>query len=389
MALGPGSLSPQLAEGVARLGSRMPFAQAAEQVQFFWQVFVSDETARRVSEGAGAAYVDVQAEEAARIRRELPEPPQGPAVQQLSLDGAMVPLVGGEWAEAKAAAIGTVVTRPGEGGELAAHAEGLSYFSRLADAETFREEVLVELERRGTQTAGKVAAVSDGSLWIQGIVDTYRPDAVRILDFPHAAGYVVAAAQATSGADTPRTEAWLDRWLHVLKHEAPEPVLAALRALPTEQAPDPQAAATARDQALGYLEARLEQVRYAAFQAAGLPIGSGAVESACKLVVEARLKGSGMHWARANVTPVLALRTVVCSRRWAEDWPLIAQRQRQQDRARRQCRRQQRREQHRAQPSLAVTSASTERPNMALLRSAARKLRTRRHCPLAHRRKAG
>ena len=56
------------------------------------------------------------------------------------------------------------------------------------------------------------------------------------------------------------------------------------------------------------------------------PAGSGAVESANKLVVEARLKGSGMHWAGEHVNPMVALRTVVCSGRWGEVWPQISRR---------------------------------------------------------------
>jgi hypothetical protein len=383
LGLRPGSLSPQLAEGVARLGSRMPFAQAAEQVQCFWQGWLSDETMRRVTQGAGEAYVAVQAAEAARIRRELPAAPPGPPLQQRSLDGALVPLVGGEWAEVKTAAIGTIVRRLGKDGEPTVHAEDLSSFSRFADAATFSEQMVVELERRGTQTAGRVAAVSDGSLWIQGIIDTDRPDAVRILDFPHAAGYLAQAAQAAYGVDTPQTRAWLDQHTHRLKHQAPEPVLAALRALPITPAADRQAAAEACDVALGYLEARREQVRYADFQRQGLPIGSGAVESACKLVVEARLKGSGMHWARDNVTPMVALRTIVCSQRWGEAWPLIVERQRQQDRERHQRR-------HRQRHAVPLPAAAPPAPpNWQLLRSAARTLRARRRCPRAYRRKAG
>ena len=77
---------------------------------------------------------------------------------------------------------------------------------------------------------------------------------------------------------------------------------------------------------LEYLEKRRAQIRYAEFRAQGYPIGSGAVESANKLVVEARLKGSGMHWAREHVNPMAALRTVVCNGRWEEVWPRISRR---------------------------------------------------------------
>jgi len=47
------------------------------------------------------------------------------------------------------------------------------------------------------------------------------------------------------------------------------------------------------------------------------------VESGNKLVVEVRLKGSGMHWAEQHVNPMLALRNMECSGRWKEDWPKI------------------------------------------------------------------
>ena len=52
------------------------------------------------------------------------------------------------------------------------------------------------------------------------------------------------------------------------------------------------------------------------------PLSSGHfhAESANKLVVEARLKGAGMHWSRAIVNPLLALRNAVCNHRWAEAW---------------------------------------------------------------------
>src|SRR6266566_3315557 len=56
-----------------------------------------------------------------RLERERPPAPDGPAVQYLSADGAMVPLVGGEWAEVKTLAIGVVEVRPGEDGLPEAH----------------------------------------------------------------------------------------------------------------------------------------------------------------------------------------------------------------------------------------------------------------------------
>jgi hypothetical protein len=305
-------------QGLVRLGAQLPFEQAVEAAAFFLGVAVSAETARRRTEGAGAALVALETAEAAAVV-DAPTLPAGPAVQQVSVDGAMVPLVGGEWAEVKTLAIGTV--ERGAGGT--AHTTALSYFSRLCDAEQFRTLARAEVHRRGTAQAGTVCAVVDGADWCQKFVDWHCPQAVRILDFPHAAGYLSAAAQARWGAGTAAASAWLAKYLHELRHGTPDRVLQALRALPMARAPQPAEARAVQTQALQYLAARRAQLEYARFQAAGYPIGSGSVESANKLVVEARLKGSGMHWARANVNPLVALRAVLCSGRWAERWPAL------------------------------------------------------------------
>lgn len=91
---------------------------------------------------------------------------------------------------------------------------------------------------------------------------------------------------------------------------------------------------------LAYLEKREEQMQYPHFQEYGWPIGSGVVESANKLVVEARLKGAGMHWARGAVNPMLTLRNVVCNDRWREAWPQMVDRTHQQRRQSKQVRQQ-------------------------------------------------
>ncbi len=97
-------------------------------------------------------------------------------------------------------------------------------------------------------------------------------------------------------------------------------------------------------EALAYLEKRQSQMQYPTFQAQGWPIGSGATESGNKVVVEARLKGAGMHWARPHVDPLLALRNIVCNDRWDETWPQIVAHLRRQEAAQRAARRRKRQE---------------------------------------------
>ena len=337
----PGCLTPRLQEQLARLGAWMPFKKAAQMIQWDHRVVVSEDYAQEHTEAAGAAYVAIQTAEVEHLERETPAAPAGPAQQCVSADGALVPLVHGVWAEVKTVAIGEVpaavpAARPGE---REVHTQALSYFSRLTDHRSFERLALVETHRRGLETARQVAAIMDGAEWLQGFVDFHRRNAVRILDFPHAAGYVARMGQAVYGEGTPESAAWLTSSLHRLKHDGPADLLSELRAMTQAHPEHPELA-----EPLAYLEKRAAQMQYPTFQAANWPIGSGAVESGNKLVVEARLKGSGMHWARPNVDPMLALRNIDCSDRWEEAWPQIARGLRQQSASRRAQRQRKRRE---------------------------------------------
>ena len=363
--LAPGSLSPRLQQAVVRLSSSLPFGQAAREVAWLLDVSVSDRLACRVTEQAGATSVALHATDVERLEREQPPPPAGPAVQQVSADGAMVPLLHGQWAEVKTVAIGTVVSEPGPDGNAVPRARDISYFSRLADHETFSRLALPEFHRRGTETAKVVVGVMDGSDWLQKFLDMHRPDAVRVLDFPHAVEHLASAAQASFGSGTPATQAWLDEHAAVLRSGDPDTMLAALKALPTAAATDPLQAAAVRDNTLAYFTKRRDQIAYASFQANGYPIGSGMVESANKLVVEARLKGSGMHWADEHVDPMLSLRTSLCSGSWAETWRQIAPAQRAAARARAERRRRARHEARQPVPKSIGAAAAPASPPSA------------------------
>jgi hypothetical protein len=152
-----GHFTPSVYEGMTRLGIWMPFARAVKEMQYFWRVSVTGPTVRRTTEAAGAAYVAVQTAEVEQLERTLPRPPQGPARQLMSVDGAYVPLVHKGWAEVKTLALGTVGEPVLEKGEPVVHTTALSYFSRLAEAEEFERLALVETHRRGTETDSRSA----------------------------------------------------------------------------------------------------------------------------------------------------------------------------------------------------------------------------------------
>jgi len=85
-------------------------------------------------------------------------------------------------------------------------------------------------------------------------------------------------------------EKMLERCFHLLKHRGPRPLLRLADGLGSEMA-QPKGV----QEHLDYLRKRESLMHYPMFRHQGWPIGSGMVESANKNVVEARLKGAGMH----------------------------------------------------------------------------------------------
>jgi hypothetical protein len=283
-----GGLTPRGEETLVRLASWMPYASAQELLQDLLGMQVSKATARRATLATGEAALTVWEEEVERLKQEMPQVSAGAGEvdkQAMSGDGAFVHLIGGEWVEVKTLAIGEV-TRNKRGEVCTQH---LSYVSRLCDAASFEEAALVETHRRGLERAAEVCAVQDGAEWLQGLVDYHRADAVRILDFAHAASAVSDIGEAVRAAGGRLPTTWLEGVLHRLKHQGPARVLTHLARVVARYPSE------ASQEKLSYLQKRETHMQYPTYQQAGWPIGSGNVESAHKVVVEARLKGAGMR----------------------------------------------------------------------------------------------
>lgn len=195
----------------------------------------------------------------------------------------------------------------------------MSYTATLGDAETFGQAALGELLRRGVPYAADVVTVNDGAVWIQGFVDLHCPQAGRVLDFAHAAGYLAQVATAAYGEGTDAAQRWFDTQRHGLRYGDPDEVLAVLAALPSS---------SERETAHAYLTARREQIAYREFAARGWPLGSGCVESAHKAIVQSRLKGRGMRWSHAGAVGMLALRVTAANDRWDATWEQVGPAQR-------------------------------------------------------------
>ena len=307
---------------MTRLGSKLPFREAAQEVWYACRIEVNESTVRRLTHRHGEAAEALVRQEVEMLMRELPEAACHPERLMVSVDGAFVQLTSGQWREVKSLAVGEFKSAwEGAGWKEQVKTEALSYFSRSYPAEAFGHYAWAELHRRGLEKATTVVAVNDGAEWIQHFLDYHCPDAERIIDFAHAASYVAQAGKAIWDEEGETFKGWFAAACHRLKHRPPEETTANLRLLQPKAKTDEQMAQI--DGALYYLNKRLKMLDYAHFRRRGYPIGSGSVESGHKVVVQRRMKGAGMRWAEHHLDPMLALRNLLCNDRWEEGWQQI------------------------------------------------------------------
>ena len=317
-----GAYTPQVQEAVARLGSRLPYQEAKEELEMMWGIDISVASVREITMRAGRLADALIEEEMKRLQTEAPAAKATPKQLLMSADGAMVQLRSGEWCEIKTVAFGEFETKwDATSQEVVTQTEKVSYFSSADRAEQFSNKAIVEWHRRGGENAEKVVAVNDGAAWIQAFIDYHCPTATRVIDFAHAQGYVATVGKALYGAESDRFQQWYLKMSKQLGTKAPQRTLNALRFLWTQNQTHP--AADEIEAAIRYLERRQPMIDYPHFRKNGIPIGSGMVESGHKVVMQRRMKQAGMRWADESLNPMLALRMALCNGRWAASWQAI------------------------------------------------------------------
>jgi hypothetical protein len=182
--------------------------------------------------------------------------------------------------------------------------------TRLAGLYTL-PELGLQLRRQAAQVGMNAAqqwlALTDGGNGLEEFMDVSFPRAVKILDFQHAAGHVHDFAKVLrSGVAADKLA---EAWCHTLKQAGGARLIQVLEKLDRKKmAAEVQ---TRYDQLLQYLRNNVERTKYPEYLRQGWQIASGAVESACKTVVNRRLCMGGMFeqsvgffWSAVAATPL-------------------------------------------------------------------------------------
>lgn len=276
---------------------------------------------RAVTERHGEAMLQMQQQEAS----ELPDRP-GVAVLIAETDGCMIPIVEiaepvaeeppvdrrkcrtVDWKEGRL----SLVHEPGSVTPI--------FAATMGTVDEVGEQLWRSAIRAGAGSQTKIHGVGDGAAWITNQLDIqFGTQATYLVDFFHLCEYVSAAAEVVAGEGK---EAWIEekkdwlkdnRWADVLKSLQPH--------VESEKVPDKEAPVRA---CYRYIANRTKFLDYKGALAAGLPIGSGEIESAHRYVIQIRLKIAGAWWKMENAAKMLALRVMRVNGDWEKYWAKAA-----------------------------------------------------------------
>ncbi len=317
-------MSAALQQWVVRLGASLPFAEAAAQLHELTGLAVGTETLRTATEAEGAVRNEAQQADTAQVMRtRAAVEPVDPAPHQLivEMDGVMVRYLDG-WHEMKIGVFGGWDRSLGREDQrllapsyLAAR-ESSDLFAQRWGAEGARRGALEEVAHDGPvagpglTTLRSVVVLADGARWIWAAAAEQFGDRIEIVDWYHATEHVWAIAHAVWGTGA-EGRARGNTLVSLLYDHGADALLDRLRDLHPATDEARQVLVTER----GYFQRNRERMQYPTLRAQHLPIGSGAVESSAKHVVQLRLKRPGARWSEDGAQAVAVLRAQILTQR--------------------------------------------------------------------------
>lgn len=312
--------STRLQRVITDFGADVPFAQVQEKIHEHYGIHIANGAAATITEKHANRLNETDMTPALRPIKGA-EP--GALTLIAEIDGSMIPIVqtgkadvaGPQdrrktrkvfWKEAKL----SMIRRKDDVTPL--------FAVTLGDAAAAGVDLMRLARAAGFNQRSHVHGLGDGATWIVDQMERQFGAQCRYhIDFFHVCDYLAAAKSCAANDPS-----WMDRQKDRLKtNQLP----AVLRALAPFVEPDsvPSDDAPVRG-CLRYLSNRPGQFEYHAAIQAGLPIGSGEVESAHRYVIQKRLKLSGAWWTPENAQAMLNLRVTRANGGWNRYWDNLA-----------------------------------------------------------------
>ena len=153
--------------------------------------------------------------------------------------------------------------------------------------------------------------ISDGATWIKNWIEDAFPNAISILDYYHACEHLHEFSN-TFFKDKTAEQNWTEQQKELLLNSQTGEVIKNIKALSKNSNQE-------AEKLVAYYESNIERMDYKKYKQSGCGIiGSGAIESAHRTVIQKRMKLSGQRWSKPGAQNMLNLRVINKNQQWAK-----------------------------------------------------------------------
>lgn len=320
--LGEHKVTMEMADLVTYAGQvAMSFEKAAELIGKFTGIQVSESLIRSITEETGEKVFnrDMASAKESYAKPEIAAPALLERYRKegnlyLFTDGSQVNTIskdekGSTWREMKLGLVfydGDSIRRK-DGKMIITKKEYVTFFGGV---EEFKKLLFDAAARAGYGKIRQVVFVGDGSHWIWNMCEELFPDAVQILDYYHLSENVHSFAKYMYPDNEIKMKGWAKDILDKIDKGLLEEALASLPDLKDVKLP------AQVPNLRVYIENNRGRIDYRRYKLRGYYIGSGAIESGNKLVIQQRMKQSGMRWSMSGGQHIAALRAKYSSNQW-------------------------------------------------------------------------
>jgi hypothetical protein len=208
------------------------------------------------------------------------------------------------------------------------------YAATRLGIEALSAQLYREALARGLGQASLVLVIADGALWIWNLAKDRFPQARQRLDLFHAEEHLWAVAHDVYGHGTPQAQAWVAPLLQQIRDDQTAAVIASLAELKPRLLEAQQKKVQTQ---IEYFEHNTDRMKYKEVlearkaceegkataeqkQLANHPVGSGAIESACRQY-QCRFKRTGQFWTTPGDEALMCLETLWRNGRWDQLYP--------------------------------------------------------------------
>jgi len=187
------------------------------------------------------------------------------------------------------------------------------YVSYLGGVSEFKKHLFYCALCKGYGRFKKTVVLSDGAPWIRNAVEELFPDAQHILDYYHLCENVNTYAKHIFKMNEEKYKPWAKEMCDKLKNGNWEQVIKEINSLKNNETDNCPV------NLLNYITTNIGHINYSEYEREGYFIGSGAIESGNKVVLQDRLKRAGMRWNIETAQTLLSLRAKTESQLWTSD----------------------------------------------------------------------